>query len=249
MGLQCKGATSEETAYPMCLAKMFASCSVNALLSKGIAAPPATLEDIKDTSLQSFQQMRASTGVQPKATFSTKVKLRAPSRSLPSFKNFQKTADDIVCNESRKQTLLKRARLLSILPSGSGSGGEDDDAWEFVDNKNLQEHSQDVHVQICGTPWSPGQFVRQGVKARHPMLLQACLPPLLKELVSKYHSTSTLDRVQHRTSRVKHWMAMARAKQLEEADRKSIKGMRRDVASVLHGKRILLWEEMLKAIG
>ncbi len=52
-------ATSEETAYPMVLAKMFASCFDNALVSKGIAVPPETLEDIKDTSLQSLQQMRA----------------------------------------------------------------------------------------------------------------------------------------------------------------------------------------------
>ena len=52
-------ATSEETAYPMGLAKMFASCFDNALVAKGIAVPPETLEDIKDTSLQSLQQMRA----------------------------------------------------------------------------------------------------------------------------------------------------------------------------------------------
>ena len=39
-------ATSEETAYHIGLAKMFASCFINALLSKGNAALPATLEDI-----------------------------------------------------------------------------------------------------------------------------------------------------------------------------------------------------------
>ena len=87
-------ATSEKTAYPMGLAKMFASCSVIAFLSKGIAALPATLEDIKDTSLQSLRQMRASTAMQPKATripalvptFSTKVRLRGHPHSLPHFK-------------------------------------------------------------------------------------------------------------------------------------------------------------------
>ena len=44
----------------MGLAKMFASCFVNALVSKGIAVPPENLEDIK----QSLQHMRASTGMQ-----------------------------------------------------------------------------------------------------------------------------------------------------------------------------------------
>ena len=74
----------------MGLAKMFASCFVNALLAKGITVPPETVEGIKDTSL-----MSASTGMQPKASripalvpaFSTKVKLLAPSQSLPPFKN------------------------------------------------------------------------------------------------------------------------------------------------------------------
>ena len=77
---------------------MFASCFVNALVSKGIAIPPETIEDIDDTSLQSLQQMRASTGIQPGAsrlpaldpTFSAKVRLRAPPKSLPAFKVFRK---------------------------------------------------------------------------------------------------------------------------------------------------------------
>ena len=132
---------------------------------------------------------------------------------------FQKSTADSVGNKSRKQSLPKSARLPSILPGDSENGGDGENAWEFVDGKNTQEHSQHqrFHVQSLGIPWSPEQFVRRAVKAGHPMLLQACLPSLLKELVRKYHSTSTLDRAQHRISRVKHWMA--RAKQLEEDGR------------------------------
>ncbi len=90
-------ATSEETAYPMGLAKMFASCFVNALLSNGIAALPLWKTSKTRTSLQSLQQMRASTGMQPKAsripalvpTFSTKVRLRGhPPPRAASFQDF-----------------------------------------------------------------------------------------------------------------------------------------------------------------
>ncbi len=77
------------------------------------------------------------------------------------------------------------------------------------------------------------------------MLLQACVPPVLKDLVHKYHTMSTLDGVQYRISRVKHWMA--RARQMKELDKHLVKSMRPDVASVLHGNRV--WEEMLKASG
>ena len=204
--------------------KEFASCFVNAPVSKGSAVPPETLEGIKDTSLQSVQQMRASIGTQPRAsrlsvpTFSTKVQLRPPSQSLPAFTIFRKTTSDIVRNRAGKQILPEGAKFLAILPSNANNGGEDDGAWELVHDKNPHKPSQEVHWQTWGIPWSPEQFVHQAVKAGHPMLLQACLPPLLKELVRKYHTTSTLDRVQHRSSRVEHWMA--RAKQLEELDQR-----------------------------
>ncbi len=175
-------------------------------------------------------------------TFSTKVRLRGCPHSMPDFKIFQKTTADIVCSESRKQYVPKGARLLSILPSDFENEGDGDDAWEFVDEKNHHhdhtkhhEHSQhqEVHVQTWGIPWSPEQFVCQAVKAGHPILLQACLPPLSRELGQEYHSTSTLARVQHRISRVKHWMA--RAKQLEEDDWNLVSSMHPDGASVLRG--------------
>ena len=130
--------------------------------------------------------------------------------------------------------------MLSILPGDSENGGGSDDAWEFVDEKNLHERSQhqEVHVQTWGIPWSPEQLVCQAVKAGHPMLLQACLPCLLKELVQEYDSTSTLARVQHRISRVKHWTA--RAKQLEEDDQNLVRSMRprsltMTIDELLHG--------------
>ena len=47
--------------------------------------------------------------------------------------------------------------------------------------------------------------------------------------------------------RGKHWMA--RARQLEEVDRNIVRGMRPDVASVLHGARIRLWEDVSKTTG
>ena len=47
---------------------------------------------------------------------------------------------------------------------------------------------------------------------------------MLKDLVQEYQSTSILERVQHRISRVKHWMT--RARQLEEVDRNIARVMR-----------------------
>ena len=63
-----KFATSEETAYPMGLAKMLANCIAMALINLGIKAPEETLHQLKSTSVKSLQQMKAATGLQPKAS-------------------------------------------------------------------------------------------------------------------------------------------------------------------------------------
>ncbi len=150
-------ATSEETAYLMGLAKMFASCFVNALVSKGIAVPPENLEAIK----QSLQYMRASTGMQADYLLLFQHFLQrfsyVHSQSLPAFKIFQKTTSDIVCNRARKEILPKGAKLLAMLPSNADNGGEDDIACEFVDDKNPHSPSQEIHLQTWGIPSSSSE--------------------------------------------------------------------------------------------
>ena len=56
-----KFATSEETAYPMGLAKLLATCIALALINLVIKAPEETLHQLKSTSLKSLQQMKAAT--------------------------------------------------------------------------------------------------------------------------------------------------------------------------------------------
>ena len=61
-------ATSDETAYPMGLAKLIANCFALALIDCGINAPEDTVHQLTSTSLRSLQQMKAATGLQPKAS-------------------------------------------------------------------------------------------------------------------------------------------------------------------------------------
>ena len=88
-----KFATSEETACPMGFPKLLANCIAMALISLGVKAPEETLHQLKSTSLKSLQQMKAATGVQPKAsrippsvpTFKARIKLQAMTTVLPDF--------------------------------------------------------------------------------------------------------------------------------------------------------------------
>ena len=61
-------ATSDETAYPMGLARLIAVVFTRMLLNNGIAPLPDTLEQVQDCPLQSLQKMRAVTGAQARAS-------------------------------------------------------------------------------------------------------------------------------------------------------------------------------------
>ena len=73
-----------------------------ALINLGIKAPEETLHQLKSTSLKSLQQMKAATGLQPKAsripplvpTFKARVKLQAVTELLPDFQLYQKFKRD-----------------------------------------------------------------------------------------------------------------------------------------------------------
>ena len=137
--MQCRGlgrnekkfATSEETAYPMSLAKMFATCIVLALINLGIKAPEETMHQLKATSFRSKQQMKAATGLQPKAsripplvpTFKARIKLQAMSELLPDFQLYQKCKQNLKLDAPNDPVLPKGAKLLSIQPAKTLSVG------------------------------------------------------------------------------------------------------------------------------
>ena len=137
--MQCRGlgrnekkfATSEETAYPMGLAKMFATCIVLALINLGIKAPEETMHQLKATSWRSKQQMKAATGLQPKAsripplvpTCKARIKIQAMSELLPDFQLYQKCKQNLKLDAPNDPVLPKGAKLLSIQPAKTLSVG------------------------------------------------------------------------------------------------------------------------------
>ena len=60
-------ATSEETAYPMPLARAIANAFILARCNRGIRPLPSTMHDVQPLSLDALRTMRAQAGQQPKA--------------------------------------------------------------------------------------------------------------------------------------------------------------------------------------
>ena len=126
-----KFATSEETAYPMGLAKMIANCFVVALQSRGVTMPEQSMLEVDDLSLQYLQKLRATAGVQPRAsripplvpTFKRKFKMKIDS-TTSSFRLFQKVAKTI------SEDLPEGSKLLAIAPLHSAEIGETTKQWK-----------------------------------------------------------------------------------------------------------------------
>ncbi len=122
-----KFATSEETAYPMGLAKLIAHCYVLALHRLQIQTPPETINDIQNKSLETLRQLRAATGIQSKSskmpplvrTYSQKIQAKV-AKSLRKL--FQRARETVVIDKDVQ--IPKGARLLSLQTSSFPQPGE-----------------------------------------------------------------------------------------------------------------------------
>ena len=210
-------ATSEESAYTMGLAKLLANCIALVLNNLGVKAPEETLHQFTSTSLRSLQQMKAATGVQPKAsriprlvpTFRARIKLQAMTTLLPDFQLYQKCA--IKLDAPSNPILPKGSKLLPTQPAKTSSdegGGDQSLPPPIILGKTADvnaDHCEQL-VQTWASPWSPLEFVRQAVKAGHPSQLDACLPMRLKLLSQKFRMVPLLERCRHRIQKTKFWM-------------------------------------------
>ena len=85
------------------------------------------------------------------------------------------------------------------------------------------------------------------VKAGHPMDMATFLPHRLQDLLEEYAVTDCAKRAGDRVEAMKFWLK--RAIELKDSERDLHPGLDESVATVLKGKRVLLWKQMLEAIN
>ena len=267
-----KFATAEETAYPMGLARLIAVVFVRALLNLGVKAPPDTLDAVQPISLQSLQKMRAVTGQQATSsrippqvpTYKSRICIAGDRAALPQFQVFQRLREPVRILDNPPQFLPKGSKLLSLSPStsfstqGNGANVEGQtashDCLMSADQVNFptirvtppSERGRDV-VQTWGVPWSPDEFVEKAILSGHPMSLGSFLPHRLEDTVKYTLRSNVEQRVGYRLQTMKFWLKRAIELKKDEADLHS--SLHHEVQSVLKGKRITVWKEMLQAIN
>ena len=189
----------------MGLAKIIANCFVVALQDLGVQMPPQSLLDVDDLSLDYLRRLRASAGLQPKAsrvpplvpTFKKKIRIK-PTKQTSNFNLYQKTLQQLHAD------LPKGAKLLAIAPLNSSDNGggstavvpdpiamvPDSQCGVVGGDNSLSEAGNDSSfdnpcnmVQTWGIPWEPLEFVEQAAKAKHPMQLEQWLPARLRNVV------------------------------------------------------------------
>eukprot|EP00435_Cladocopium_sp_Y103_P002221 s3673_g1.t1 len=90
------------------------------------------------------------------------------------------------------------------------------------------------------------EFMRMAIQAGHLASLESFLPMRLSRCITAAFGMSSANRMRHRTQTLKFWLK--RSLELKEPETQLHEALHPNVAAVLKGKRILLWEEMLKAI-
>ena len=92
---------------------------------------------------------------------------------------------------------------------------------------------------VFGIPWSPSQFVMQAVAAGHPCAMQAALPEVLRSAIAWNAKTSEHEASAFRNMWFQKWLR--RALELRASKKRLKASLDGDVASILRGKRLCLW--------
>ena len=176
---------------------------------------------------------------------------------ITQFNVLQRVKQDVTICADPHQVLPKGSRLLAFDPvlgsvtmGGDGEQGQLNAAgetfFEVTYNNSNVNCSDDGQIQVWGLPWTPQEFLEKAVEAGHPSSFRSFLPIQLDQCVQLYFSMNVLDRMKMRIDKLKFWMR--RMLDLRSDEKALHKSLHPEVEAVLHRKRILVWEEMLKSI-
>ena len=123
-------------------------------------------------------------------------------------------------------------------------GCEHGSTYKFLGVSSEEKSSEDVCEKVViAIPREPMDFMCRAVEAGHPRSVAIHLPPVLQEVVQWNRDAKTFDVYRHRIDFVKRWTE--RAKVLTSADATVLAQAPPHLQSLLHNKRLALWQEML----
>ena len=247
-----KFSTSEETAYPMPLAYSMAYFIAQELIAMGWK-PPAIEFASPDT--MNYQHLRAVVGQQPKASkippllseFAHVLPIASshsppvsPGQQLKATWNGAPVGSRLL---SRPPLRLKRGNNLGDNNFGTNSLGVNNSEGDSNASADLVEPT----TFFFGVYRTCDEFVKDAVRAGHPIGKQTKLPAALQEAVDFVSSNTIYEVAKHRHDTLAFWLE--RAKSLSANETKVHDDLHPSLKRILEPKRLLLWKEMLQFYG
>ena len=250
-------ATSLETAYPPLLCKRYADLLHCHLQAVGYKAMPVELnsDDSSPGHNNKFSQIGADK--QPKgkkipplvSEFQKVVTLKGPCHILPQSSKFAcdwRIPDRVHCSDPSLTVVPAHARVLKSLIYGDDGDRKFKDSQATKDS-DIKTNDCDIKEISVGIQWSPNDFVTRALAKEHPKAAVKVIPSELANTIDKSITISASDLSKERTAVSRKWFL--RATELRDCERALKDAMPEHCAKVLHNKRLVVFEEMLKSSG
>lgn len=247
-------ATSLETAYPPLLCKRYADLLCQHLQAAGYECLPNELGE--DTAITGHNNKHSQIGAdkQPRgkkipplvSEFQRVVTLTGPSNLVPHAPKFAsdwKIPTMVRCSDSHLTVVPAHARVLKSHIYGGGDRKLKDTMSSSHDHSS-PENIREISV---GIQWSPHDFVTRALAKEHPKAVVKTIPTELANAIEKSISVSPSDLSKERTAISRKWFL--RACELREREISFKESLPNHCSEVLNSKRLLVFEEMLKASG
>ena len=238
-------ATSLEVHYPTLLCKELAETIALALQQHNVfPAAPLSL----NKTARAFSHVQAGTAKIPTFLPEYKCKLATvwydnaqiwpqQQRDLSAAKllhEIQLGGEDMqqLCNELQQHCRLKNLDL----------------CFNVIDFSRLDQKLEfpcHVFLKVFCIYWDETEFVKEAIRAKHPLDVALAVPEQLREAVQYNLNTAEHDITLHRARYLATWLRRARELSADEKDLKA--SMDPEVAAAVSNKRILVFEEMLNA--
>ena len=234
--------TAEEAAYPHLLCERIIACVMTQVLKLGAVSIESFHKQIELQ--QSTQQRRIAMGALPRGN---KIK--------PLVAEFQRY-DTLPCDPQQQPKQID-AKLRSY-PKGArvthrrlinGDEFRGSEVFLKLGQADRAVFTQCESVEICtvGVPAEPLVFLDRAIEAGHPRGVEVHVEEFIHNAVLENFHSPPYELAKKRLTFFKRWQE--RAKVIDSEGDSFIKQAPEHAQRILHGKRLQLWDEILKDLG
>ena len=225
--------TAEEAAYPILLCQRFAALCLQEAIDRGVG-PVHSLS----------QQLQISDTVGKRQIYTVQSRANKLKQTVSEFGETIQVAVSLRPNAA--ETCLKAYPKGSRILQRHLAWGYNRDEWKCGPNVEIIDGERYEILKI-GLPRTPQKFIHEAVQAGHPKHSLARVSSQMQFVLDKVFAGDLVEVQQARAAFFKKWLK--RAVELKTEEEQLHCGLPTHLQSILHGKKLLLWSEILNDLG